>query len=97
MNYKKLVSDEWVLTTEDSLSIGDQIKREVAPGIWEQTYYTIVSSSSVERKWRDSELLRTDVMLQADRPDYQNILDYRSLLRDYPNTVDFPNGERPAL
>lgn len=51
----------------------------------------------LEREWRDSELLRTDAMLQSDRPDYQEILTYREDLRAYPQQPDFPNGSRPIL
>jgi hypothetical protein len=30
-------------------------------------------------------------------PYYYAHISYRQALRDYPNTVDFPNGERPTL
>jgi hypothetical protein len=51
----------------------------------------------LERFWRDSELSRTDSMLQADRPDYNDIISYRAALREYPQQPDFPNGVRPTL
>lgn len=50
----------------------------------------------VERTWRDSELTRTDTMLQSDRPDYEQILTYREKLREYPNQEGFPYNERPV-
>lgn len=50
-----------------------------------------------ERVWRDSELLRTDAMLQSDRQNYQEILTYREELRAYPQQPDFPDGSRPIL
>ena len=55
------------------------------------------TKDSQERMWRDTELKRTDSMLQPDRPDYQAILDYRQALRDYPQQPDFPNGQRPSM
>lgn len=52
-----------------------------------------------ERQWRDSELSSTDVYLLEDFPisaeDKTRILNYRQLLRDYPQQPDFPNGTRP--
>lgn len=55
------------------------------------------TKEDIERRWRDSELLITDLMLQPDRPNYQAILDYRVALRDYPSNIDFPSGIRPTL
>lgn len=49
-----------------------------------------------ERAWRDSELLRTDVLVKL--PDYPiDLTSYRVLLRDYPTSENFPNGTRPLL
>jgi hypothetical protein len=51
-----------------------------------------------EKQWRDSELERTDKFATIkDMPYYYAHISYRQALRDYPNTVDFPNGERPTL
>lgn len=51
-----------------------------------------------EKQWRDSELLRTDPMaLIPDYPLKGNLGRYRMALRDYPATVDFPNGVRPVM
>jgi len=48
-----------------------------------------------EREWRDSELERTDkFMVIPDAP--KNYLAYRALLRDYPESDEFPNGSRPV-
>ena len=58
------------------------------------TIYT-PTKADTERQWRDSELLRTDKLVVL--PDYpEDLLAYRTLLRDYPSTVDFPNGDRPV-
>ena len=49
-----------------------------------------------ERNWRDSELLRTDELVKL--PDYPvDLLPYRALLRDYPVSLNFPDGDRPTL
>ena len=53
---------------------------------------------SEEKEWRDSELERTDKLATIkDHPYYYAHISYRVFLRDYPTSVDFPNGERPAL
>lgn len=49
------------------------------------------------RKWRDSELVATDQASQTpDWPNRDNILTYRTALRDWPATDDFPDT-RPTL
>ena len=56
----------------------------------------VPTKTDTERAWRDSELLRTDELVKL--PDYPvDLLPYRVLLRDYPASIDFPNGERPTL
>jgi len=49
------------------------------------------------RRWRDSELAATDQAAQTpDWPNRDNILTYRTALRDWPATDDFP-ATRPEL
>ena len=49
------------------------------------------------RRWRDSELEATDIAAQTpDWPNRDNILTYRTALRDWPATDDFP-ATRPEL
>jgi len=49
------------------------------------------------RRWRDSELEATDKAAQTpDWPNRDNILTYRTALRDWPATDDFP-ATRPEL
>ena len=56
---------------------------------------TPISKEFTERKWRDSELLRTDRFVVI--PDYPtDLLVYRAALRDYPDADGFPNGVRPS-
>ena len=51
-----------------------------------------------EKQWRNSELERTDKFANIkDYPYYYATISYRENLRDYPTSVDFPNGERPEL
>ncbi len=59
--------------------------------------HTRPTKEYLEREWRDSELKRTDEMLQDDRPNYNEILAYRVALGGYPNSEGFPNGERPSI
>lgn len=56
----------------------------------------IPTKADAEREWRDSELLRTDELVKL--PDYPvNLLPYRQLLRTYPESDSFPNGNRPTI
>ena len=49
------------------------------------------------RTWRDAELDATDKAAQTpDWPNRDNILTYRTALRDWPSTEDFP-ATRPEL
>ena len=49
------------------------------------------------RSWRDSELVATDQASQTpDWPNRDNILTYRTALRDWPATEDFPDT-RPVI
>lgn len=49
------------------------------------------------RRWRDSELVATDQASQTpDWPNRDNILIYRTALRDWPATDDFPET-KPTL
>jgi len=51
-----------------------------------------------ERAWRDSELSRTDILSLLDDYDHKIELSaYRRALKDYPESADFPNGDRPKL
>jgi len=56
----------------------------------------VAEKKAIERQWRDSELLRTDEFVKLpDHPD--NLIAYRALLRDYPASINYPNGDRPAI
>lgn len=63
----------------------------------EMTGMTILTAVQAARKWRDEELLRTDVAATvSDFPNADAVLAYRQLLRDWPSTSDFPDT-RPEL
>lgn len=50
-----------------------------------------------ERRWRDGELKSTDwIVSVTDHPQHREYLTYRQELRDYPEQVDFPNGDKPV-
>ena len=56
-----------------------------------------LSAEDSERRWRDSELEATDKAAQTpDWPNRDNILTYRTALRGWPSTSDFPDT-RPTL
>ena len=49
------------------------------------------NESEKAKAWRDSELLRTDQYVAVtDHPDYNAIMSYRQLLRDWPDESTFP-------
>jgi len=53
---------------------------------------TVLSPVQAARKWRDEELLRTDVAATvSDFPNADAVIAYRQLLRDWPSTSDFPD------
>lgn len=57
----------------------------------------ILSVQHEARNWRDDELEATDKAAQTpDWPNRDNILLYRTALRNWPSTEDFPNT-RPEL
>ena len=55
------------------------------------------TAEETARQWRDIELASTDTAAQTpDWPNRDNILTYRTALRDWPSTSDFP-ATRPEL
>ena len=63
----------------------------VAPTLPEPT------AAEAGRMWRDAELSSSDTAAQTpDWPNRDNILTYRTALRDWPSTSDFPDT-RPTL
>ena len=61
-------------------------------------YEQVLETQEVYAKqWRDAELLSTDIAAYVpDYPNRDNILTYRTVLRDWPSTSDFPDT-RPTL
>ena len=61
-------------------------------------YEQVLETQEVYAKqWRDAELLSTDIAAYVpDYPNRDNILTYRTALRDWPSTSDFPDT-RPTL
>ena len=62
--------------------------------------WTTLSDSELENEqiqWRDKELKATDWIVPiTDHPERSGYLTYRTNLRDWPSTDNFPNT-RPAL
>tara|TARA_R110002153_G_scaffold41231_1_gene117667 strand:+ start:406 stop:609 length:204 start_codon:yes stop_codon:yes gene_type:complete len=62
-----------------------------------EKYEPYVCPMSSAYVWRNDELARTDILVSTpDHPERENLLAYRTLLRDWPSTEDFPNT-RPVL
>ena len=92
---QKLTDGLWTECVCEDLIDGDLYKISAGRG-WQQQIFATIDKSVTERDWRDSELLRTDALVVL--PDYPaNLLSYRLNLRDYPLSVDFPNGTRPTI
>ena len=57
----------------------------------------LITPEQKARTWRDAELARTDVAATvSDYPNAEAILVYRTALRNWPSTEDFP-ATRPVL
>ena len=57
----------------------------------------LITPEQKEREWRDAELTRTDIAATvSDYPNAEAILVYRTALRNWPSTEDFP-ATRPSL
>lgn len=53
--------------------------------------------AATSREWRNVELFQTDILtLVPDHPNKSNLLTYRTALRDWPSTSDFP-ATKPVL
>ena len=65
------------------------------------SFYTYVPdaepTTTLAIRWRNAELLATDTASQTpDWPNRDNILTYRTALRNWPSTSDFP-ATHPAI
>jgi len=65
--------------------------------LWVEPTAPEPTAAEEARQWRDAELSSTDTAAQTlDWPNRDNILTYRTALRDWPSTSDFP-ATRPEL
>ena len=57
----------------------------------------LITPEQKSRTWRNAELARTDIAATvSDYPNAAAVLAYRTALRDWPSTEDFP-ATRPEL
>ena len=69
---------------------------------WNGSSWEIIVDSAEDiaesaRQWRNSELAMTDILvLVPDHPNASNLISYRTQLRDWPETENFP-ATRPEL
>lgn len=55
------------------------------------------SSDVIAKLWRDNELMSTDwIVPLSDHPNRSDYMTYRTALRDWPSTTDFPDT-KPTL
>jgi len=60
--------------------------------LWVEPTAPEPTAAEEARQWRDGELSSTDTASQTpDWPNRDNILTYRTALRDWPSTSDFPD------
>ena len=65
--------------------------------LWVEPTVEAPSAAEEARRWRNGELSATDTASQTpDWPNRDNILLYRTALRNWPSTSDFP-ATRPTL
>ncbi len=61
------------------------------------TVNEFLSLEDIQRQWRDAELKDTDwIVPLSDHPQRAAYMTYRTALRDWPSTSDFPDT-RPEL
>jgi hypothetical protein len=59
---------------------------------------TVEDIAAEARAWRDSQLQATDnIPAITDHPQRAAYLSYRTALRDWPSTSEFPSGTKPTL
>tara|TARA_B100001564_G_C20396651_1_gene559268 strand:- start:317 stop:517 length:201 start_codon:yes stop_codon:yes gene_type:complete len=64
---------------------------------WKISEYQQDTAEKRARAWRDDELKETDwIMAVSDHPQLDAYKTYRTKLRDWPSTSDFPN-KKPTL
>jgi len=62
-----------------------------------EIFEIVLSLEDSQIFWRNDELARTDIAAYVpDYPNRDNILTYRTALRDWPSTADFPDT-RPEV
>ena len=59
--------------------------------------FVLPTAAEVAREWRDGELVATDFIVPlSDHPQRAAYMTYRTALRDWPSTSDFP-ATKPVL
>jgi len=100
------MSNKWIIKDADGNVTNPCIKGEES---WVKANFDYVeayveptalelTAEEKARMWRDMELSSTDQASQTpDWPNRDNILLYRTALRDWPSTAEFPSGVKPTL
>jgi hypothetical protein len=76
---------------------GDELQKEEGGLIIKWTQGRVLSAEETARSWRDTELLATDWIIPiTDHPQHAAYKTYRTNLRDWPSTENFPDT-KPTL
>tara|TARA_Y100000814_G_scaffold44372_1_gene27715 strand:- start:754 stop:1035 length:282 start_codon:yes stop_codon:yes gene_type:complete len=76
---------------------GDELVKDENGLIIKWTQGSIPTAEETARSWRDQELINTDWIISiTDHPQHDAYKTYRTKLRDWPSTSDFPDT-KPEL
>ena len=76
---------------------GDELVKDENGLIIKWTQGSIPTAEETARSWRDQELINTDWIISiTDHPQHDAYKTYRTKLRDWPSTSDFPDT-KPGL
>jgi len=99
------MSNLWTIKDADGSVTNPCIKADEAFVIANYDYYeafvvpetAVLTAEQEARRWRDEELLTTDYIVPlSDHPSRTATMTYRTALRNWPSTSDFPDT-KPTL
>lgn len=99
------MSNLWTIKDADGSVTNPCIKADEAFVIANYDYYeafvvpetAVLTAEQEARRWRDEELLTTDYIVPlSDHPSRTATMTYRTALRNWPSTDDFPDT-KPTL
>ena len=87
-----------LLEPTESMILIDTLDESLLSKRWTgEAWEDVAATPESARQWRDNELLQTDWIIPiTDHPERAAYLTYRTALRDWPSTGDFPDT-KPTL